>query len=311
MLIYIVIPCYNEEAVLPSTLEKMSALRRSLKEQTGADASLLLVDDGSRDSTWSIISKAGTADSNIKGLRLSHNRGHQNALWAGLEAAVGKCDAAVTIDADLQDDEQAIIAMTKQVIDGKDIVYGVRKSRASDTWFKRTTAQMFYKFMRSMDSEIVYNHADFRMMSARAIEALVAYPERNLFLRGLVRQLGFNEGYVYYDRRERQAGESKYPLRKMLSFSIDGITSFSVAPLRLITFIGILMTLVSVIMIIYTIVRYVCDETIRGWSSILVSLWLIGGIITTGIGITGTYVGKIYTEVKRRPRYFISDKVNM
>lgn len=311
MLIYIVIPCYNEEAVLPSTLDKMSALRRSLKEQTGADARLLLVDDGSRDSTWSIISKAGTADSSIKGLRLSHNRGHQNALWAGLEAAVGKCDAAVTIDADLQDDEQAIIAMTKQVIDGKDIVYGVRKSRASDTWFKRTTAQMFYKFMRSMDSEIVYNHADFRMMSARAIEALVAYPERNLFLRGLVRQLGFNEGYVYYDRRERQAGESKYPLRKMLSFSIDGITSFSVAPLRLITFIGILMTLISVIMIIYTIVRYVCDETIRGWSSMLVSLWLIGGIITTGIGITGTYVGKIYTEVKRRPRYFISDKVNM
>ena len=188
-------------------------------------------------------------------------------------------------------------------------MYGVRKKRVTDTWFKRFTAQAFYRLMKSMDSEIVYNHADFRMMTRRAVEALMQYPERNLFLRGIVRQLGFREGFVYYDRRARTAGESKYPLKKMLAFSIDGITSFSTAPLKFITFIGLTMTLISFAMIVFALVRYSEGETTQGWASLLVSLWFIGGIITTALGVTGTYVGKIYIEVKHRPRYFVQERV--
>ena len=304
MKINIVIPCYNEQEVLPKTLEVLGNLVVRIKHETGAETALLLVDDGSRDTTWQLIKEAAEKHSYVKGIKLSHNRGHQNALWAGMEASVDHCDAMVSIDADLQDDENVIVDMVKQVQEGKDIIYGVRKERKTDTFFKRFTAQAFYKLMQSVDKEVVYNHADFRMMTNRTLKALMQYPERNLFLRAIVRQLGFREGFVYYDRKAREAGESKYPLTKMLSF-----TSFSVAPLRFITFMGLAMTLVAIIMIIFALVEHFQGKTIQGWTSMLVSLWFIGGIITTGVGITGVYIGKIYTEVKRRPRYFIEERV--
>ncbi len=304
----IVIPCYNEEQVLPWTLGKLATLIDHLKTEASTDARLLLVDDGSRDRTWEIISEAAKAHCYVSGIRLSHNEGHQGALWAGMQESVATSDAVASIDADLQDDETAMIDMARQINDGKDIVYGVRKKRETDTWFKRFTAQSFYKLMKSMDSEIVYNHADFRMMSRRAVEALMQYPERNLFLRGIVRRLGFKEGFVYYDRRARELGESKYPLKKMLAFSIDGITSFSTAPLKFITFVGLTMTLVSLVMIMFGIIRHIEGNTIEGWTSLLVSLWFIGGIITTAMGVTGIYIGKIYVEVKQRPRYFVQER---
>lgn len=304
----IVIPCYNEEQVLPWTLGKLATLIDRLKTEASTDARLLLVDDGSRDRTWEIISEAAKAHCYVSGIRLSHNEGHQGALWAGMQESVATSDAVASIDADLQDDETAMIDMARQINDGKDIVYGVRKKRETDTWFKRFTAQSFYKLMKSMDSEIVYNHADFRMMSRRAVEALMQYPERNLFLRGIVRRLGFKEGFVYYDRRARELGESKYPLKKMLAFSIDGITSFSTAPLKFITFVGLTMTLVSLVMIMFGIIRHIEGNTIEGWTSLLVSLWFIGGIITTAMGVTGIYIGKIYVEVKQRPRYFVQER---
>lgn len=304
----IVIPCYNEEQVLPWTLDKLATLIDRLKTEASTDARLLLVDDGSRDRTWEIISEAAKAHCHVSGIRLSHNEGHQGALWAGMQESVATSDAVASIDADLQDDETAMIDMARQINDGKDIVYGVRKKRETDTWFKRFTAQSFYKLMKSMDSEIVYNHADFRMMSRRAVEALMQYPERNLFLRGIVRRLGFKEGFVYYDRRARELGESKYPLKKMLAFSIDGITSFSTAPLKFITFVGLTMTLVSLVMIMFGIIRHIEGNTIEGWTSLLVSLWFIGGIITTAMGVTGIYIGKIYVEVKQRPRYFVQER---
>lgn len=304
----IVIPCYNEEQVLPWTLGKLATLIDRLKTEASTDARLLLVDDGSRDRTWEIISEAAKAHCYVSGIRLSNNEGHQGALWAGMQESVATSDAVASIDADLQDDETAMIDMARQINDGKDIVYGVRKKRETDTWFKRFTAQSFYKLMKSMDSEIVYNHADFRMMSRRAVEALMQYPERNLFLRGIVRRLGFKEGFVYYDRRARELGESKYPLKKMLAFSIDGITSFSTAPLKFITFVGLTMTLVSLVMIMFGIIRHIEGNTIEGWTSLLVSLWFIGGIITTAMGVTGIYIGKIYVEVKQRPRYFVQER---
>lgn len=308
MKLTIVIPCYNEEQVLPWTLDKLTTLIGRLKTEASTDARLLLVDDGSRDRTWEIISEAAKAHCYVSGIRLSHNEGHQSALWAGMQESVATSDAVASIDADLQDDETAMIDMARQINDGKDIVYGVRKKRETDTWFKRFTAQSFYKLMKSMDSEIVYNHADFRMMSRRAVEALMQYPERNLFLRGIVRRLGFKEGFVYYDRRARELGESKYPLKKMLAFSIDGITSFSTAPLKFITFVGLTMTLVSLVMIMFGIIRHIEGNTIEGWTSLLVSLWFIGGIITTAMGVTGIYIGKIYVEVKQRPRYFVQER---
>lgn len=308
MKLTIVIPCYNEEQVLPWTLDKLATLIGRLKTEADTDARLLLVDDGSRDRTWELISEAAKTHDYVNGIRLSHNEGHQSALWAGMQESVATSDAVASIDADLQDDETAMIDMARQINDGKDIVYGVRKKRETDTWFKRFTAQSFYKLMKSMDSEIVYNHADFRMMSRRAVEALMQYPERNLFLRGIVRRLGFKEGFVYYDRRARELGESKYPLKKMLAFSIDGITSFSTAPLKFITFVGLTMTLVSLVMIMFGIIRHIEGNTIEGWTSLLVSLWFIGGIITTAMGVTGIYIGKIYVEVKQRPRYFVQER---
>lgn len=311
MKLTIVVPCFNEQEVLPMTVERLLQLCERIKTELQDEARVLFVDDGSRDETWSLISRYCSEHAAISGLKLSHNVGHQNALWAGLEQTVDLCDATVSIDADLQDDECAIIDMLRQVHGGTDIVYGVRRRRDTDTWFKRVSALSFYRLMRCVDKEIVFNHADFRMMTQRSLRALLQYPERNMFLRGLVRQLGFNEGFVYYDRTARKAGESKYPLRRMLSFSVDGITSFSVAPLKFVTLIGIVMILVSLAMIVYAIWAHEHDNTMTGWTSLLVSLWFIGGVITTGVGITGIYVGKIYTEVKRRPRYFVDKRLNL
>lgn len=308
MKINIVIPCYNEQEVLAKTIDVLGKLAEKIKAETNTDVQLLLVDDGSKDATWSMIKEASEKHSFVSGLKLAHNSGHQNALWAGMEHSVDKCDGMVSIDADLQDDENVILDMVKQLQDGKDIVYGVRKERKTDSFFKRFTALAFYKLMQSADKDMLYNHADFRLMSNRAVKALMQYRERNLFLRGIVRKLGFNEGYVYYDRKAREAGESKYPLKKMLSFAFDGITSFSIAPLKFVTFIGIAMTVIALCMIAFTIVRYIQGETIQGWASILVSLWLIGGCILTSIGLVGLYIGKIYTEVKQRPRYFIDEE---
>ena len=310
-IICIVIPCYNEEEVLPWSMDNLRAMLRRLDSETHARGQLLLVDDGSRDRTWSLIREFADRYDNVAGLKLSHNEGHQNALWAGLQESVEWCDAAVSIDADLQDDENAIVEMTRMFLDGKDIVYGVRKERKSDTWFKRVTAQTFYRIMQTADRDIIYNHADFRLMSRRAVRALMQYEERNMFLRGMVRQLGFEEGRVYYDRTPRTAGESKYPLSKMLSFSVDGITSFSTAPLKFITFAGLAMTAISLVIILYGLYEHFHGNTIEGWTSLMVSMWFIGGVITTGVGITGTYIGKIYTEVKRRPRYFVDQTAGL
>lgn len=309
--LFIIIPCYNEEEVLPWTLQRLTTLVEQLNETHHVSTTLLLVDDGSRDATWRLISEAAARYTFVAGLKLAHNVGHQNALWAGMEQALPLCDAAVSIDADLQDNPDTILSMTEQWLQGTDIVYGVRKERKTDTWFKRVTALGFYRVMQMADRNMLYNHADFRLMSHRALEALMQYPERNMFLRGIVRQLGFNEGFVYYDRTARTAGESKYPLRKMLSFSIDGITSFSTGPLKFITFAGLTMTLVAIGIIIYALYEHIIGNTIAGWTSILVSMWFIGGVITTGVGITGVYIGKIYTEVKRRPRYFVDKTLNM
>ena len=308
MKIKIIVPCYNEEEVLQWAVETLEAVIERIKTETGADADLLLVDDGSKDTTWNIIKELSAKHAFVNGIKLAHNSGHQNALWAGLEYSVDKCDAMVSIDADLQDDENVIVDMVKQVQQGADIVYGVRKERKTDSFFKRFTAQTFYKLMQSADKDMLYNHADFRMMSRRAVEALLQYGERNLFLRGIVRKLGFNEGYVYYDRKARTAGESKYPLKKMLAFAFDGITSFSTAPLKFVSLFGVAMTAVSFIMIIFALVRYFQGDTITGWASILISIWLVGGVIITSIGLVGLYIGKIYTEAKHRPRYFIAEE---
>ena len=310
MKLVIVVPCYNEEEVLNETKQRLLGVLDKLKSDGGiSEGMVLFVDDGSKDRTWQMIEAFAGDSPMVGGVKLSGNRGHQYALHAGLKWASEHSDASVSIDADLQDDVNAIYEMVNEYHKGNDIVFGVRKERKTDTFFKRFTAQAFYKLMQSVDKEVVYNHADFRMMTNRTLKALMQYPERNLFLRAIVRQLGFREGFVYYDRKAREAGESKYPLTKMLSFSIDGITSFSVAPLRFITFMGLAMTLVAIIMIIFALVEHFQGKTIQGWTSMLVSLWFIGGIITTGVGITGVYIGKIYTEVKRRPRYFIEERV--
>ena len=308
MKIKIIVPCYNEEEVLQWAVETLWTVIERIKTETGVDADLLLVDDGSKDTTWNIIKELSAKHAFVSGIKLAHNSGHQNALWAGLEYSVDKCDAMVSIDADLQDDENVIVDMVKQVLQSADIVYGVRKERKTDSFFKRFTAQTFYKLMQSADKDMLYNHADFRMMSRRAVEALLQYGERNLFLRGIVRKLGFNEGYVYYDRKARTAGESKYPLKKMLAFAFDGITSFSTAPLKFVSLFGVAMTAVSFIMIIFALVRYFQGDTITGWTSILISIWLVGGVIITSIGLVGLYIGKIYTEAKHRPRYFIAEE---
>ena len=305
-ILYIVIPCYNEEEVLRETNRRLAALLDSLvKDNMIGAGRILYVDDGSRDHTWQLVEEFAAAGSPVKGLKLAHNVGHQQALWAGLEYAAAHADAVVSIDADLQDNVDCIREMVDYFNKGIDIVYGVRRERRTDSFFKKTTAQLFYRLMSNLGGEIVYNHADFRLMSRRAVEALMSYPERNLFLRGMVCSMGYPSAVVYYDREKRFAGESKYPFSKMLSFAVDGITSFSVRPLRYIVLLGLLFILISIVAIIYGFLSYLEGDTMPGWTSLLVSIWFIGGMVTTAIGIIGEYVGKIYKEVKRRPRYFV------
>ena len=304
----IVVPCYNEEAVLNETTGRLlEVMQRVAEKHADLQGRIVYVDDGSRDGTWSLIGSLSKQHPQVLGLKLAHNAGHQHALWAGLEWAAAHVDAAISIDADLQDDVNVIPEMIDLFLGGKDIVYGVRRDRPTDTWFKRTTALAFYKLMSKLGGDIVYNHADYRLMSRRTLAALMTYGERNLFLRGMVRTLGFPQAMVYYDRGERFAGESKYPLRKMLAFAIDGITSFSVRPLRLISIVGLSFMLVALAVIVYGLVAWLCGRTIQGWTSLLVSLWFIGGAILVALGVIGEYVGKIYAEVKRRPRYFIEE----
>lgn len=302
----LIVPCYNEEEVLPETIHRLTDMLALLKQQQLVSVGhILIVDDGSSDNTWQMIETFAQQHKEISGLKLVHNSGHQQALWAGLEYAVDRSDVTISVDADLQDDIRVIPQMLTYYLQGIDIVYGIRKERKSDTFLKRFSAQLFYKVMGSLTGDIIYNHADFRLISNRALQALLQYPERNLFLRGLVSSLGFPSAMVYYDRQKRPAGQSKYPLCKMLSFAAEGITSFSIRPLQGIVLLGLLFILISVGVIIYAISVYWEGETIPGWTSILVSLWLIGGSMMTAIGIIGEYIGKIYKEVKKRPRYLV------
>ncbi|MDE7159217.1 MAG: glycosyltransferase family 2 protein [Muribaculaceae bacterium] len=301
----IVIPCYNEQEVLPATIPAIdSLLLRLIKAGKVSDRSFALyVNDGSRDTTWEILSCTAAENPRVGALNLAANVGHQNALMAGLEQAAGLCDITVSIDADLQDDTDAIEGMVDAHAAGADIVYGVRARRDTDTWFKRNTALGFYRLMQSLGVKSVYNHADFRLMSARAVRDLSQYGERNLFLRGIVPLLGYRQAKVYYDRRERMAGESKYPLGKMLSFAVDGITSFSVKPVRMVLAAGGVFLLVALGILIYVLVRYESGNTIPGWSSLILSIWFCSGVILISLGVIGEYIGKIYKEVKQRPRY--------
>lgn len=312
MNLLIVVPCYNEEEMLPETTRQLSAIiERMEKDKMIKNGKILYVDDGSRDKTWSLIEKYSSESTKVCGLKLSRNSGHQFALTAGLEWAADNADAAISIDADLQDDVNAIIDMVKCFNNGADIVYGVRRERKTDTFFKRNSALLFYKLMNRLGGKIIYNHADFRLMSRRTLKSLMKYPERNLFLRGMVASLGYPADVVYYDRRERTAGESKYPLKKMISFALDGITSFSIKPLHYITYLGVVFIMISIAVIIYALVSYFDNEAIQGWTSLLISLWFIGGCILIACGVTGEYIGKIYIETKRRPLYFIEKRVGM
>lgn len=311
-ILYIVVPCYNEEAVLHETSkrlkEKMTAL---INDKKISDKSrVLFVDDGSKDKTWEIIEELHSNDDLFSGLKLSRNKGHQNALLAGLMTAKDLADISISMDADLQDDINVVDQFVDKYHDGCDIVYGVRSSRKTDTVFKRGTAGMFYKFMRLLGVDIIDNHADYRLISRRALEALSQFKEVNLFLRGIVKQIGFKSDIVYYERSERFAGESKYPLKKMLAFAFDGITSFSVKPIRLVTVVGFLVFLVSVAMIIYAIVQNCLGNTEAGWSSLMCSIWFLSGLQIMALGIVGEYIGKIYTEVKARPKYIIDKFIN-
>lgn len=311
MKLVIVVPCYNEELVLHETTRRLVAVLQSLMERKSIDEGMVLyVDDGSKDKTWSIIETLSKETSLVGGLKLSCNRGHQYALWAGLKWASAHSDASVSIDADLQDDVNAICLMVDEYHKGNDIVFGVRKERKTDTFFKRTTALAFYRLMRFFDRRIIYNHADFRLMSRRAMLSLMEYPEDNLFLRGIVASMGYPSTSVYYDRSERFAGESKYPLCKMLSFAFEGITSFSIKPLQLITYLGVAFILIAIGVVAYALYEHFTGHTIDGWTSLLVSMWFIGGCVLMACGITGEYIGKIYMEVKHRPKYFIDKKVN-
>jgi len=311
MKLAIVVPCYNEEEVLPETSKRLlEVIENLVKKELVDEGQILFVDDGSRDKTWQLIEEAGEKDKRIGGLKLSCNRGHQYALWAGLKWSAEHSDVSVSIDADLQDDVNAIYEMVEKFRSGYDIVFGVRKERKTDTFFKRTTALAFYRLMTTLGGKIIYNHADFRLMSRRAMCALMQYPEDNLFLRGMVPTVGFPSTSVYYNRSERFAGESKYPLKKMIAFALEGITSFSVKPLRLITYLGIVFILVALGVIAYALYEHFVGHTIEGWTSLLVSLWFIGGSVLLACGVTGEYIGKIYLEVKHRPKYFIEKKTN-
>lgn len=307
-ILYIVMPCYNEEQALPETskaaLAKLSQLKRSGK--ISDKSKILLVDDGSKDDTWNIIKSLAESDASFAGIKLSRNRGHQNALLAGLMTAKEYADMVISMDADLQDDINAVDEMIdKCVNDGCEIVYGVRSSRKKDTFFKRTTARAYYKFLNIMGVNIIYDHADYRLMTKRALDALEDFPEVNLFLRGMVPMIGFKSDSVKYSRGARTAGESKYPLKKMLSFAFEGITSLSIKPIKFITFSGGLIFICALIMLVYTLIRFFTGATVSGWPSLIISIWALGGLQLVSIGIIGEYIGKVYLETKRRPKFII------
>lgn len=305
--LYMVIPCYNEEEVLPETAkrlkEKMATLMQNGK--IAANSRVLFVNDGSKDGTWKLICQLHASNVLFEGINLSRNRGHQNALLAGLLTAKDYADMVISMDADLQDDINAMDEMIEKYLQGIDIVYGVRNSRKKDTFFKKATAEGFYKLMNKMGANTVFNHADYRLMSKRAIEGLSEFREVNLFLRGIVPMIGYPSDFVYYERGERFAGESKYPLGKMISFAIEGITSLSTKPIRMITFLGFFIFLVSICILIYSLVRHFMGATIVGWTTLMVSVWAIGGLILLSLGVVGEYIGKIYLEAKGRPRFII------
>lgn len=303
----IVVPCYNEEEVLQLASETLRGVLDTLiqKEKIAEDSFILFVNDGSRDRTWELIEKEHAAHSQVRGLKLAGNVGHQNALTAGLLTAMDLCDITVSIDADLQDDVEVIEEMVDKFHEGKDIVYGVRSGRSTDSFLKRSTAQGFYRFMSLMGVKTVYNHADFRLMSRRAVEQFSRYGESNLFLRGMVPLIGYETDSVYYERRERAAGKSKYPLKKMLALAFNGITSFSIKPISLITVLGIIMVIGSIFAAVYALISYFTGNVVQGWTSLILSIWFIGGVQLLAIGLVGQYIGKIYMEVKHRPRYNI------
>lgn len=309
--VYFVVPCYNEEEVLPETVKRLSAKLNSLIKNGKADekSRMIFVDDGSKDKTWQLIEKFSAENEYVGGLKLSRNRGHQNALLCGLMNAKEFCDCAISLDADLQDDIEVIDEFIEKYTQGCEVVYGVRSSRKKDTFFKRSTAQGYYKFMKMLGVDIVYNHADYRLMGKKALDALSEYEEVNLFLRGLVPLIGYRSDYVYYERNERFAGESKYPLKKMLRFAVDGITSFSIKPLKIISNIGMIVCFLSFLSFIYAIISWCTGSSAAGWASTICSVWFLGGVQMLCIGIVGTYVGKIYNEVKHRPRYHVEKRI--
>ena len=303
----IVVPCYKEEAVLEETTTRLTELMDSMiNEKLISERSFILfVNDGSKDNTWPLIVSYHEINKHVKGVNLACNVGHQNALWAGMSVAVEKSDMIVSIDADLQDDVNAISKMVKKYHEGCDVVYGVRNERKTDSFFKRNTALAFYKLMHIMGAKTVYNHADFRLLSKRALKFLLQFKERNLFIRGLVPLLGYKTDNVYYNRAERFAGESKYPLSKMLNFAIDGITSFSVKPIRLIMILGVCFIFIAFCVLAWILYSYFTGITVKGWSSLMLSIWFCSGCVLMGLGIVGEYIGKIYIESKQRPRYNI------
>lgn len=311
--LYIVVPCYKEEAVLPETSKRLRAKIESLqaKGKISDKSRVMFVNDGSKDKTWEIISSLHKDAPHVfSGVNLSRNRGHQNALLAGLMTAVNFADMVISMDADLQDDVDAVDAMVDAYHNGFDVVYGVRSSRQTDTFFKRFTAESFYKLMKALGVDIVFNHADYRLMSKRALEGLAQFEEVNLFLRGIVPQIGYPWTTVEYERHERFAGESKYPLKKMLSFAFDGITSFSVKPMRLILSLGMVVFIISIVMLLWALISKLTGSAQVGWTSMMGSVWLIGGIQLLSLGVIGEYIGKIYSESKKRPRFIIERVLN-
>ena len=308
-ILYIVIPCYNEEQVLPITaplfLNKLEQLTQAGK--ISPDSRVLFVNDGSKDGTWAYIRSLAESDPRYKGLCLSRNRGHQNALLAGLMTAKDQCDITISIDCDGQDDINAMDAMVEEYLTGSEIVYGVRSSRETDTWFKRTSAQAFYKLLSHLGAEVVYNHADYRLVSARALQALSQFKEVNIYLRGMIPLVGFKSSCVYYERHERMAGESHYPLKKMLALAFNGITSLSIKPIRLITGAGVCVAGLSFVGLVWSVVQALLGHTVTGWASLTSILCFLGGIQLISLGVIGEYVGKIYLETKARPRFIISE----
>ena len=310
----IVVPCFNEKEVFSLTEVQLRKLLKRMEESgmISPDSFIMYIDDGSKDDTWKLISGAAEEYPGIVcGVKLAHNVGHQNALIAGMETAVGHCDAVVTIDADLQDDIEAIPRMVEDYIKGSEIVYGVRESRETDSWFKRSSAGFFYKTMNRLGVESISNHADFRLMSARAVKELLRYKERNIFLRGVVPRIGLVHSVVKYDRKIREAGETKYPLPKMLNFAMEGITSFSIKPVRMVFMLGAIFVVIAVCIFIYTLIRYFTHETIEGWTSLMLSIWFCTGVLLLALGIIGEYIGKIFLEVKERPRYVIEKRTGL